>query len=100
MLRRLILILSLITAFGLGQQGVAVHAISHLADEQSEQHKNAPAQACEKCTVYAQLGSAAGVEYTLFLLDSEQQQSAFEHVIHRASQHTSQYAARAPPQLT
>jgi hypothetical protein len=103
MLRRLILIVSLITAFGLGQQGAAVHAISHLADAQgeSQQHKHAPlSHACEKCVVYAQLGSAVGVEYALLVLADQQQQITIEYGVHRASHHSSQYAARAPPQLT
>lgn len=59
MLRRLILTLSLVLLFGFGQQGAAVHAVSHLADWQGQQQdKSGHSQACDKCVVYAQLGGA------------------------------------------
>ncbi|MGE5027493.1 MAG: hypothetical protein ACM3JK_03380 [Betaproteobacteria bacterium] len=45
-----------------GQQGAAVHAIFHLAESlpgQSQQDKNLPhSPACDKCVVYAGVGSA------------------------------------------
>ena len=103
MLRRLFLVLTLVTAFALGQQGAAVHAISHIADEQeqSQQQKHLPhSQSCEKCAAYAQLGSAVGVEHQLLLSKAEQQIIAPEHGAHHASLHTSPYAARAPPFLS
>jgi len=59
------LLFSLWLAFALlfAQQGAALHALSHLADSvpaQSQQEKNLPhSPACDKCVVYAGIGSAA-----------------------------------------
>lgn len=103
MIRRFLFILSLVAVFGLGQQGAAAHAISHMADGQgeSQQHKQLPhSQNCEKCVVYAQLGSAIDTEHTLLLLAVQHQQTPQKHGVHRASRHTAQYAARAPPVLS
>jgi hypothetical protein len=61
MLRRLLLIFSLISVFGLGQQGAAAHAISHWADEQNQSQqdkKDHHLSFCDKCVVYAALDSA------------------------------------------
>lgn len=58
-MRRLLLIVTLAFLFGLGQQGVAVHAISHLAEQQETQNKAKPHhQVCDKCVVYAGLAAA------------------------------------------
>lgn len=59
MLRQLLLILSFAFLFGLGQQGAATHAISHLADWQEQQPDQAPHNPhCEECVAYAGLASA------------------------------------------
>jgi hypothetical protein len=58
-MRRLLLIVSLALLFGLGQQGVAVHAITHLAEHQETQNKGTPQhQVCDKCVVYSGLAGA------------------------------------------
>jgi hypothetical protein len=102
MFNRLILILSLVFLFGFGQQAAVVHAVSHLADvQESSPHKQLPhSQSCEKCVVYAQLGSTIDVEHVLLLLNGEHQKMFLERGVHRALQHNSQYAARAPPALS
>lgn len=103
MIRRLFFILSLVAMFGLGQQGVALHAISHLADGQNESQqrdKSLPhSQSCEKCGVYAELGSAVTSGYTLPVLPDQPHEILIERDINRASRQTFQYAARAPPIL-
>jgi len=59
------LLLSLWLAFTLlfAQQGAVLHALSHLAEgtpAQSQQEKHLPhSPACDKCVVYAGIGSAA-----------------------------------------
>jgi len=103
MLRRLFLVLSLVLLFGLGQQGAAVHAISHLADgpqRESQQDKKAHHLSfCDKCVAYAALDSVAGtnrvalsslVGHQILFIAGETQNS-FTHAHH--------YAARAPPIL-
>lgn len=104
MIHRLLLILSLVAMFGLGQQGVAAHAISHLADGQNEsqQHdKQLPhSQSCEKCVVYAELGSAVASGYALPVLLDQLHETLIDRDYNRASRHTFQYAARAPPALS
>lgn len=63
MLRRMFLIATLALLFGLGQQGAAVHAISHLADWQARQHDQTlpdADQSCEQCVAYAKLSAALG----------------------------------------
>lgn len=60
---RLLLPLWLAFALLFAQQGAALHALSHLADgapAQSQQEKHLPhSPACDKCAVYAGIGSAA-----------------------------------------
>jgi len=59
------LLFSLWLAFALlfAQQGAALHALSHFADSvpaKSQQEKHLPhSPACDKCVVYAGIGSAA-----------------------------------------
>lgn len=102
MLRRLLLIFSLISMFGLGQQGAAVHAISHLADEQNQSQqdkKDHRLSFCDKCVVYAALDSAADSSTIAF----DPQTALQTHFIAvdkpRTSRHLHHYAARAPPSL-
>jgi hypothetical protein len=66
MLHRLFLSFTLALLFGLGQQGAAVHAISHFADWQQDQEQPDKGQhqsTCDKCVVYAELGSAVGTQH-------------------------------------
>lgn len=98
MLRRLLFTLSLVLLFGLGQQGAAAHAVSHLADWQGQQQdKSSHNQTCDKCVVYAQLGGAMpSAGHVLPPADGQ-------HVTAAARQYTLDsltplpYSARAPP---
>lgn len=99
------LLLSLWLAFFLlfAQQGAALHALSHLADsvpEQSQQEKHLPhSPACDKCVVYAGIGSAAAsappifaAQETMFVLVA-----ALSFLFFSVSRHA--YRSRAPPRL-
>ena len=100
MFRRLFLILSLALLFGLGQQGAAAHAISHLADEQHQQDKSGHASFCDKCVVYAGLASA--MASTVFVLPPTitRHTASCEQTPHASAALQLSYAARAPPVLT
>jgi hypothetical protein len=100
MLRRLFLILTLAFLFGLGQQGAAMHAISHYADAQEQQHQDKQTHstaACEQCVAYANLVGA--VPSSAFLLPP----CTGTHVTVAAQAVTADafyllaYSARAPP---
>ena len=60
MLRRWALHIILALTLVVGQQGAALHALSHLAPESpAQEHKHAPnGEACEKCAAYAKFASA------------------------------------------
>lgn len=103
MLRRLLLSLCFAFVFGLGQHGAAVHAISHLADEQQrgsqQDQKSHHLSFCDQCAAYAALDSAVDADTPhaallsgttdLFALGERRQLSS--HALH--------YSARAPPTL-
>lgn len=101
MLRRLFLVFTLAFLFGLGQQGAAVHAISHFAEEQGQTQDNKAAHGsfCDKCVTYAALGSAVGVGHFSFVLPTAPQTPTSAASISRRADPTSSYAARAPPTL-
>jgi hypothetical protein len=101
MLRRLLLIFSLISVFGLGQQGAAAHAISHWADEQnqSQDKKDHHFSFCDKCVVYAALDSAADSSPITFDPQAADQIHFIAGNTHRVSRHVHHYSARAPPRL-
>jgi hypothetical protein len=103
MLRRLLLILSLVFLFGLSQQGAAVHAISHLADgQQSESQQDKKAHHlsfCDKCVAYAALDSVAGTNQIAFGSLDGHQVLFIASETQRLSTNTPYYAARAPPTL-
>ena len=102
MLRRLFLALSLVFLFGFGQQGAAVHAISHLNDEQGKSQQDKQSRHgsfCDKCAVFAALDSAVGTDQISFGLPAGIQVLFIESGSHRSSTHTHHYAARAPPFL-
>ena len=102
MLRRLFLILTLALLFGLGQQGAAVHAISHLADAQGESQpdKKAPHLSfCDKCVVYASLGHALGTQHLVFAAPADHFAPFGESGMRRGADPVHHYAARAPPSL-
>lgn len=66
------LLYSLLLAFALlfAQQGAVLHALAHLAEgtpTQSQQEKHLPhSPACDKCVVYAGIGSAASSSPLVF----------------------------------
>jgi len=99
MLRRMFLILTLALLFSLGQQGAAMHAISHYADLQEQQQDQAPhgTAACEKCVVYAGLSGAA--PSTAFILPVSNGEHIRGGELSPAVDSLSAvpYSARAPP---
>ncbi len=102
MLRRLLLIFSLISVFGLGQQGAAAHAISHWADEQNQSQQNKKdhhLSFCDKCVVYAALDSAADSNPIAFAPQAADRFHFNAAGTHRSSNRAHYYAARAPPHL-
>lgn len=102
MFRRLFLVLSLAFLFGLGQQGAAVHAISHFADEQSQSRQDNKAHHaafCDKCVTYASLGSAVGSNSVAFAPQTNHQSHNIECGTLRFVDHAHHYAARGPPSL-
>lgn len=101
MLRRLFLILALAFLFGLGQQGAAVHAISHFAEEQGQSQDNKATHTafCDKCVTYAALGNAVGVSGLIFSAPPEHRIFFRQGGIRCFAKSTRHYAARAPPSL-
>lgn len=102
MLRRLFLTFTLALLFGLGQQGAVTHAFSHLADAQQhdrQQDQSHHSSTCDKCVVYAELGSAIGSTPLTLPVATP----SFKP--HPATAFTSRpvlyqpYSARAPPTL-
>ena len=102
MLRRLILSFALAVLFALGQQGAAMHEISHyaeLAPSQQQQDKAPHTSACDQCLSYGKLTSAVAVASFLPLaLTGDFALHAIEHASHDNLTRPP-YAARAPPRL-
>lgn len=71
MISRWLLHLCFALALLFAQQGAALHALSHLGENlpaQSEQEKHLPhSPACDKCVVYAGVGSAAAATPFVFI---------------------------------
>jgi hypothetical protein len=101
MLRRLILSFALAVMFAFGQQGAAMHEISHFADlAPSQQQDKAPhTSACDQCLSYGKLVSALAVSgFHAPAISGDFALHATEHTSHdRLTQRY--YAARAPPFL-
>jgi len=99
-------LLSLWLAFALlfAQQGAALHAMSHLADgvpEQSQQEKHLPySPACDKCVVYAGIGSAALPSPPIFAAQETTVVLAAVVFLLFFSAPLRSYLSRAPPRLT
>lgn len=102
MLRRLILSFALAVLFALGQQGAAVHEISHYADlapSQQQQDKAPHTSACDQCLSYGKLSSAMAIGTIDSLV------LAGDFALHASPQHNHDsltrlpYAARAPPRF-
>jgi hypothetical protein len=104
MLRRYLLSFSLILLFAFGQQGAAVHEISHYADwvsaSQQQQDKSAAhISFCDKCLVYGELASAINVTYFSPALLTHQFETAHYSAVSHRNPAPSAYSARAPPVL-
>lgn len=100
MLQRFILQFAVILTFALAQMGVVTHEVSHLGEyTHSQQDKNAPAEQCEQCLSYAQVGAGlASSTFAFTAFDTVNIAPVIERFTSRTySQHA--YAARAPPQL-
>jgi hypothetical protein len=99
------LLFSLWLAFVLlfAQQGAALHALSHLADSvpaQSQQEKHLPhSPACDKCVVYAGIGSAAPSSPSTFFAEETTVILAAVLFLLFFSAPFYSYLSRAPPRL-
>ena len=99
------LLFSLWLAFALlfAQQGAALHALSHLADSvpaQSQQEKHLPhSSACDKCVVYAGIGSAAAPSPPVFATQKTTVILAAAFFLLFFSLSLRTYLSRAPPSL-
>ena len=79
------------------QQVGAAHVLWHTLQEESQQNKNLPHPACEKCEHYAQLCSAlnvAAIDFTPPALFDEQVR---QPAVRFHSIHTLAAVARGPP---
>jgi hypothetical protein len=103
MLRRLFLIFSLALVFSLGQQGAAVHEISHYADlaSTSQQQDKAPhSPICDQCLSYGALTNALDTaDFSLVLLASVHEVIQHADAGIHSSPNLYAYSARAPPTL-
>ncbi|HQR50455.1 MAG TPA: hypothetical protein PKW44_02315 [Methylophilaceae bacterium] len=102
MMRRIFLVFTLALLFGLGQQGAAVHAVSHLADWQQSQQQPDKGQhksTCDKCVAYAQLGGAVGSQHVLLLAPEHSYHRHTPRAVHAGFSSSHPYSARAPPSL-
>ena len=101
MFRRLVLTLTLAFLFGLGQQGVVVHQISHLDDlaPLSQQQDQSAHSACDQCLAHGALAHALGASYLAVTIS----QTEFTPSEYQAVDHSrlalSSYQARAPPRF-
>lgn len=102
MLSRFILSFTLALLFALGQQGAALHEISHYADfaPASQQQDKAPhSPVCDKCLSYGELAHAL----TAHVFSLPFAPTSFEAAIYSDGSHFSSssrpYAARAPPRF-
>jgi hypothetical protein len=100
MLRRLILSFALAVLFAFGQQGAAVHEISHYADlapSQQQQDKAPHTSACDQCLSYGKLANALGLtSFQPLAITGDFALHAIEHASHHSLTQL-HYAARAPP---
>ncbi len=85
------------------QQGAALHALSHFADgvpSQSQQEKHLPhSPACDKCVVYAGIGSAAPSSPPVFAAQETAAVLATVLFLLFFSAPLYSYLSRAPPRL-
>lgn len=98
MFSRLFLSLSLVLLFALGQQGAAMHAVSHLAADQ-QQDKSGHGTVCEQCVTYAKLGHALPAAVFAPPVMVQTHAAPPQFCCRSDSTHLSCYSARAPPSL-
>jgi len=100
---RLLFPLWLAFALLFAQQGAALHALSHFADgvpAQSQQEKHLPhSPACDKCMVYAGIGSAAASSPPIFTAQETTVILAAALFLLFFSTPLRTYLSRAPPRL-
>lgn len=100
---RLILFVGLAFALLFAQQGAALHALSHFADSvpaQSQQEKHLPhSPACDKCVVYAGIGSAALPSPPMFAAQETTAILAAVVFLLFFSAPLRSYLSRAPPRV-
>lgn len=101
MLRRLILTLTLVFLFGLGQQGALVHQLSHLDDlaPASQQQDKSAHSVCDECLSHSVLAFALDApQFRTFIAASTVEPSSYLFAQH-VSRTLPTYQARAPPQF-
>ena len=100
---RLILLVCLAFSVLFAQQGAVLHALSHFADSapaQSQQDKHLPhSPACDKCVVYAGIGSAASSSPPVFATRETTAVIAAVMFLLFFSTPLRTYLSRAPPRL-
>jgi hypothetical protein len=98
MLRRMFLVLTLALLFGLGQQGSAMHAVTHLTDAQEQQQDKKHNAPCEQCVTYAKLANAVPATPAFILPHIPAEGTIVTVAVHAADAlHLFAYPARAPP---
>ena len=101
MFRRLILTLTLAFLFGIGQQGVIAHQISHLDDlaPASHQQDKSAHSVCDECVGHSALAFAIGVaQFKPYIAKSSFEPLSYL-VVQSSSRTLPTYLARAPPQF-
>ena len=101
MLRRLILTLTLAFLFGLGQQGVIAHQISHLDDlaPLSQQQDQTAHSVCDQCLAHSALAHALGGSYLSFAISRPEFIPSEHQAVNHSRLALSSYQARAPPRF-
>jgi len=100
---RLLFSLWLAIALLFAQQGAVLHALSHFADSvpaQAQQEKHLPhSPACDKCVVYAGIGSAAPSSPPVFATQETTAILAAVFFLLFFSAPLRTYLSRAPPRF-
>ncbi len=97
MLRSFLLKSLLVVALLFAQQGVVTHVISHVLEEQSQDHSLPHDRHCDICEIYAQIGSAIGSSSIQFDFASSFEEVSTTRFYSYRSVVFAAFAARAPP---
>jgi hypothetical protein len=99
MLRRLILTLTLVFLFGLGQQGAIVHQLSHLDDLASSSHQQDKSahSVCDECLSHSVIAFALDVAPFKPFIAASAAEPFFYLAVQSANPTLLSYQARAPP---